>query len=134
METILYQTPYLQIILHQDKDFLHVIWNGFTSSQEFRAGIDKIFQLMIEHKVKKTITDIAEHKVISSEDQEYAAKMSIEFSRNYWDVKRAIITPKDVSTRFSIKQVNAQVAKEEHQERRFFAEFADALEWILDEE
>ncbi len=133
METILYETNYLKIIHNSEHNFLFISWIGFTSSQEFRDGIDHIFTLMIENQVRKTITDITEHKVISTEDQEYAARLSVDFSRKYWDAKRALIPPKDVFARFSIKQVNAQVAKQQAQERRFFENYEDAFEWIIEE-
>ncbi|TAE74352.1 MAG: hypothetical protein EAZ85_04780 [Bacteroidetes bacterium] len=132
METTLYETNYLKIIHNSEHNFLFISWIGFTSSQEFRDGINHIFDLMNQHQIKKTITDITEHKVISTEDQEYAAKLSIDFSRNFWDVKRALIPPKDVFARFSIKQVNAQVAKQEAQERRFFINYEEAFEWIIE--
>jgi hemerythrin-like domain-containing protein len=122
--------PYLKIELDDSIPGLIITWRGFTTSEEFRQGADIIATLMAEHKITKTITDLTDHRVISTEDQEYAAKVSINFSRNYWSVKRALITPKDVFTRFGAKQVNAHVAKEEQQERRFFASLEEALEWI----
>lgn len=133
MNTTVYETKYLKIIHNTEFNFLYINWIGFTSSQEFRDGIDHIFTLMIEHEIKKTITDITEHKVISTDDQEYAATLSVDFSRKYWQVKRALIPPKDIFARFSIKQVNAQVAKQEAQERRFFADYDEALEWIKED-
>lgn len=127
---MLFEKPYLTIALDRQAEALVVVWKGFTPSQDFRAGIDKIFELMALHKVKKSITDLVEHRVIGAEDQEYAAKRSVEFSRQYWEVKRALITPKDVFARFGIKQVNQQVAKEDAQERQFFLTLEDAKAWI----
>lgn len=127
---MLFEKPYLTIVLDEELQAIIVTWKGFTPSQDFRAGIDKIFELMAAHKIKKSITDLVEHRVIGAEDQEYAAKRSVEFTRQYWQVKRALITPKDVFARFGIKQVNQQVAKEEQQERQFFLTMEDAREWI----
>ena len=127
---MLFEKPYLTIVLDEELQAIIVTWKGFTPSQDFRAGIDKIFELMAAHQIKKSITDLVEHRVIGAEDQEYAAKRSVEFTRQYWQVKRALITPKDVFARFGIKQVNQQVAKEEQQERQFFLTMEDAREWI----
>ncbi|TAE14435.1 MAG: hypothetical protein EAZ95_09920 [Bacteroidetes bacterium] len=112
---------------------MHITWKGFTPSHDFRAGIDKVFELMAEHSIKKTLTDLVEHRVIGAEDQEYAAKRSVEFSNQYWQVKRALITPKDVFARFSVKQVNQKVAQEESQDRQLFLNQEDALAWLQSE-
>jgi|GEM_PF-7043248 len=127
---MLYEKSYLTIALDREIEALVVTWKGFTLSVDFRAGIDKVFEFMAEHKVKKSMTDLVEHRVISSEDQEYAAKRSVEFTRQFWEVKRALITPKDVFARFGIKQVNQQVAKEIPQDREFFLTREDAKAWL----
>ncbi|MCU0448132.1 MAG: hypothetical protein MUE85_24795 [Microscillaceae bacterium] len=131
---ILYETEHLKIELDDEISAMIVTWRGFTSSEEFRAGVDKILALMAEHDVKRTITDLSEHRVISTEDQDYAAHASLHFTRDHWQVKRALITPKDVFTRFGIKQVNAQIAKEEQQNRQFFATMEEARVWITMED
>lgn len=127
---VLLNEKYLNVSLDQNNGILHVKWTGFTSSQEFRQGIDQVFSLMAEHKIQKTLTDVSEHKVISTEDQDYATRRSVEFTRNYWSVKRALITPKDVFARFGLKQVNNKVAKEDQQERQVFDNEDSALEWL----
>lgn len=132
MEEILYETPYLHIIYNNEIPTLIVKWIGFTSSQQFRDGIDKVFECMADKKITSTITDISQHKVISTEDQEYAATRSVQYTQEYGEVKRAIITPQDVFARFSIKQVNAQVSKQDNQDRRFFGTIDDAKEWLLE--
>ncbi len=130
MMEILFEKPYLTIALDRELEALIVTWKGFTPSQDFRAGIDKVFEFMTLHNIKKSMTDLVEHRVIGAEDQEYAAKRSVEFTRQYWEVKRALITPKDVFARFGIKQVNQQVAKEEQQDRQFFLTHEDARAWL----
>ena len=127
---LLFEKPYLTIFLDQELEALVVTWKGFTPTHEFRAGIDKVFELMIQHKIKKSLTDLVEHRVISAEDQEYAAKRSVEFTHQYWNVKRALITPKDVFARFGIKQVNQKVAQEEQQDRQLFLTHEDARAWL----
>jgi hypothetical protein len=127
---ILFEKPYLTVVLDTDIEGLVITWKGFTPSQDFRAGIDKIFELMAEHSIKKTLTDLVEHRVIGAEDQEYAAKRSVEFTHQYWQVKRALITPKDVFARFGVKQVNQKVAQEEQQDRQLFLTHEDAREWL----
>ncbi len=132
MDELLHETPYLSISYNADIPTLIVKWVGFTSSQQFRDGIDKVFEFMAEKKITSTITDISEHKVISTEDQEYAATRSVEYTQQFGNVKRALITPQDVFARFSIKQVNAQVSKQDNQDRRFFGSIEDAKEWLLE--
>lgn len=127
---LLYEKPYLTVSLDHEIETLVVVWKGFTPSHEFRAGIDKIFELMAQLKIKKTLTDLVEHRVIGADDQEYAAKRSVDFSHQYWNVKRALITPKDVFARFGIKQVNQKVAKEETQDRELFLTYEDARAWL----
>lgn len=130
----LYETNYLKIVFDEEIQGLIITWIGFTSSENFKSGVDKIVSIMAERNIAKTITDLTEHRVIGAEDQTYAANTSIEFDRTHWKVKRAIITPKDVFTRFGIKQVNAQVAKTESQERRFFATIEEAKLWLNEEQ
>ncbi len=132
MDELLYETQYLTIAYNAEIPTLIVKWTGFTSSQQFRDGIDKIFAYMAEKNITSTITDISEHKVIATEDQEYAAKRSVEYTQQYGVVKRALITPQDAFARFSIKQVNAQVSKQDNQDRRFFGSIEDAKEWLLE--
>ncbi len=126
---ILYQTNYLSIEYDDSVPYLYITWKGYTSSEEFRAGLDRIFQTMLDKKISKTLTDIREHKVIGIEDQEYASKRSIEFDKNNWKVARALIIPKDVFARFAIKNVN-NATIQEGQERKMFSEVDDAKEWL----
>ncbi|TAD89686.1 MAG: hypothetical protein EAY75_04880 [Bacteroidetes bacterium] len=128
---LLHEKPYLTILLDQEAGVLEVVWKGFTPSHEFRAGIDKIFEFMAQYHVKKTLTDLVEHRVISAEDQEYAVKRSVDFTHQYWNVKRALVTPKDVFARFGIKQVNQKIAQEEAQDRQLFLNYEDAKAWLI---
>ncbi len=130
---ILHETDYLKVVYEDDIPGLIITWKGFTTSEEFCQGVDVIMNLMAARKITKTLTDLTEHRVISAEDQEYAAQRSIQFSHENWEVKRAIITPKDVFTRFGIKQVNSAVAKEVSQKREFFSNQAEAIHWLKTE-
>jgi hypothetical protein len=127
----LYETPYLKIDLDDTLPGLLITWTGYTSSEHFRSGIDKIVELMEVHKITKTITDVTEHLVIGMEDQEYAVQISTRFSKEKWAVIRAIITPKDVFARFGIKQVSQAVKGQTEQNRRFFNNLEDAKTWTI---
>jgi hypothetical protein len=126
----LYHSDHLNIELEDTIPCLLITWKGFTSSEVFRAGVDKILALMEEYQIHKTITDLTNHRVIGIEDQDYAAKKSLEFDRTHWAVKRALIRPKDVFTRFGIKNVNQMVEKENHQDRQFFENIEEAIAWL----
>lgn len=126
----LYETPYLKIDLDDTLPGLVITWVGFTNSEQFRSGIDKIVELMEAHKITKTITDVTDHRVIGMEDQEYAIQASTKFSKEKWPVIRAIITPKDVFARFGVKQVSQAVKQQAEQDRRFFSNLEEAETWI----
>ncbi len=64
--------------------------------------------------------------MIGLEDQEYAIQASTKFSKEFWEVSRAIITPKDVFARFGIKQVSQSVIKQIGQQRKFFNNLEEA--------
>lgn len=126
---VIYNTSYLMIEYDELLPCLMVTWKGYTSSEDFRNGLDRIFQAMQEYKVDKTLTDIREHKVIGIEDQNYAAAKSIEFDKTYWNVRRALIIPQDVFAKFAIKNVN-NATMEQGQEREMFTNIEDAKDWL----
>lgn len=133
MKTTLYEASYLKIELDETLECMFVTWTGYTASEQFRAGVDKIIELMAEYKVTKSITDVTEHRVIGLEDQEYAIQASTKFSEDFWEVKRAIITPKDVFARFGIKQVSQTVIQQTGQQRKFFNNLEEAKNWIREQ-
>ncbi len=126
----LYETPYLKIDLDDSLPGLLITWTGYTVSEQFRSGIDKIVELMEAHKITKTVTDVTEHRVIGMDDQEYAVQISTKFSQEKWPVARAIITPKDVFARFGVKQVSQAVGQQTEQDRKFFNNLEEAKDWI----
>ncbi len=46
MKTVLHELPYLKIELDKAFACLMVTWTGYTTSEQFRAGVDKIIELM----------------------------------------------------------------------------------------
>ncbi|TAF68121.1 MAG: hypothetical protein EAZ55_00805 [Cytophagales bacterium] len=133
-EQILYENPNLSITYHAEIPCLVIVWRGFTNSQVFREGLEKIFQHMVETKVRKTLTDIREHKGIGIDDQNFAAQKSVEFDQTHWKVKRALIMPKDVFARFAVKNVNAAVNQQDHQDRQMFGDYDSAIAWLKGED
>ena len=115
---------------------LIVHWMGYTSDEVYMAAIDKIIELMVKHDIDKTLHDVSRHKGISPASQEYAARKSIAFNKRYWDVKRAIVLPKnhDIFSSFAVKNFAKRVKQEKNQHREFFETIGQARAWLLKDE
>lgn len=131
----LLNTPHYTVKHIPEQNALLAVWNGYTSDRVYMNAIDRIISLMVEHNINKTLHDISKHKGISPKSQKYAAKRSIEFNRNYWSVKRAIVLPPnhDIFSKFAVKNfVNEAKKQDTSQDREFFPSLEDALSWLYD--
>lgn len=127
---ILYETKQLKIESNEDFGGLLITWRGFSRSDEFREGIEKTYEIILERNIHKTLTDISEHQGITPADQEYVIQRSLEFSQTYGELKRAIIIPKDVFAKFAMKNVNQKIIEADNQLRKTFDNIEDAIAWL----
>lgn len=70
---------------------------------------------------------------IAPADQEYVIQRSLEFSKEYGDIKRALIVPKDVFAKFAMKNVNQKIIEADNQLRQTFDNMEEAIEWLKED-
>lgn len=131
----IYKDNNLTVELAKEDSTLLMTWNGYTSDDTYFRLIDIVNRLMAEHKIKKTLHDVREHKGITPKSQDYAAKRSLEFSQKHWDMeKRAMVfkPDHDVFSKFGVKRFVKKVegVNYEAQHREFFDDLDKAKAWL----
>ena len=126
----------LTVELLKEHHTLLMTWKGYTSHDNYTRLLDKIYDLILEHNVKRTLHDVSDHKGITPQSQDYAAQRSIEFSKKHWDIeKRALVfsPDQDVFSKFGIQRFVKKVedASYEDQKRDFFDNLEEAKAWLL---
>lgn len=132
----LYQDNHLIVKHVKENDALLMTWHGYTNDETYFRLIDLVNKLMAEHKIKRTLHDVREHKGITPKSQDYAAERSLEFGKKHWRIeKRAmVIKPNhDIFNKYGVERFVKKVedVNYEEQRREFFNNLKEAKAWLL---
>ncbi len=127
--------PNLRIIYVEKGSYNYEIWRGSTPELVFKDLVKKAQAIMYEKKVKGIILDAREHKGLDPEMQQYAAISIGKFALEVRPIKKAIIVPENVFSKYSLENYSYNVSKTDCPVTiKFFIELYKAKRWMEEEE
>lgn len=127
---IIYEDKNLRLEFYPQGGYLHETWWGMTFHDSFIKLLDIIIKSLEKNEARGLLLDAREHKGLSPAMQELAAKRHEEYAKKYGFLKQAIIVPKDVFSKFSVKNYTRQFDEEYLVENMYFDNIEEAKKWL----
>ena len=129
MAVLLYDKTYCKIFFHEDLQCVHLNWEGFATSEEFREACDFSLELLEQKQVSRMIADNTNSKAITPEDQKWLNEDW--FGRAFAKGFRvsATIYSKNVFNKLALKNIVNNINGEVFTVQ-MFESFEDANVWI----
>ena len=107
-----------------------MVWRGYATSKQFRAGSELMLEMLIRHQCSKVLGDTSEMAIIGQEDQHWLENNFIPRAVNAGFRAFAIITPKAYFNKVAVETVSYKV--DQNQLRiAFFTNREEAEEFLL---
>ncbi len=124
------ESPHLEIRFHADPGFIELIWKGLIPSIEFRELAAKIFEALDKTGVKRILSDNSKWKIISPQDQGWAAHRWFPKAEAEGVVKLASVQSQDIFNRFSERNIQSLTELESMQVHHF-THRQEAISWLI---
>jgi hypothetical protein len=130
----LYKQPNVEVSYDTDNSAIYIYWKGFVMVDDFQKAMLKALDFYTEKKALHWIIDQTERQAVHPKVNEWVLE---EFYPKLLEVaqknaKMAVIVPKDVFGRFSMKSQTESLTKkfEEMIPYQYFQSFLEATRWL----
>lgn len=113
--------------------FVWLKWVGYSGGDQYRYGFSKTLDLIDKHSAQKMLLDLSDIKVVSPEDQEWTSHFFIQKLQKYAIRKVALVKPRDMLAKASLKLIYKDIKNEISCEKGVFEEVEEAVEWLKEE-
>ncbi len=104
-------------------------WNGYASSNQFRAICERMLEMLQQYDAKKSLSDNREMSIISAPDQEWILRdfMPRLLETGYY--ASGTILPVNHFAKVSLDEIVSKIDEKEVK-IKYFSKLIDAKEWI----
>ena len=117
------------IYFDKDLDAVVMIWNGYSTSDQFREGTELMLNELIHNGSSKVLADLREMILIGMEDQKWLELKFLPRAIKFGFKQIAIITPNAYFNKVAVESVSYKVDKEKLT-ISFFDTREEAIEWL----
>jgi len=121
---------YFQAHYDADLDAIVEAWITSPTSEEFRIGMNKIIDLMAEHKTGALLGDTKELGALSEEDQQWSFTEWLEKALQVGYHSFAVIISPDIFAQMSVEDTLTEVQAKTTVTIQYFDDEEKAREWI----
>lgn len=131
---LLYKKPNVEIFYDTTSSSIYVYWKGFVMVEDFKKAMLKALEFYIEKKALHWIIDQTERQAVHPKVNEWVLEefypKLLEVARK--EAKMAVIVPKDVFGRFSMKNQTESLTKkfEEMIPYQYFQSLSEVEKWL----
>lgn len=127
---VLYQDQNLKLEYVDNGKYLHETWRGITPGEVFLNLLNIIIKYLYKKKCDGLLLDARQHKGLSPQSQELAARLHKEYAHEHGSLKQAIVVPDDIFSKFSVDNYSKQFKEDHLVEIRYFNNLDSAKEWL----
>jgi hypothetical protein len=117
------------IYFDKDLDAVVMIWNGYSTSEQFREGTELMLNELIHNGSSNVLADLREMILIGMEDQKWLEVKFLPRAIKFGFKRIAIITPNSYFNKVAVESVSYKVDKEKLT-ISFFDSQEEAVEWL----
>ena len=131
---LLYKQTNVEISYNKTNSAIYIYWKGFVMLDDFKKAMLKALSFYIEKNAIHWIIDQTERQAVHPKVNEWVLEdfypKLLEVAQK--DAKMAVIVPKDVFGRFSMKSQTERLTKkfEEMIPYKYFQSFAEVAKWL----
>ena len=123
------KTSILNIYFDEELNLVIMEWKGYSTSIQFRQGIELMLKFMVLNNCSNVLANIREMVLIGVDDQKWLYEnfflKAIKFGFN----KIAIITPESYFNKIGLENVSNKIDKKKLK-INFFDDVEEAKEWL----
>lgn len=108
---------------------VRMVWNGYATSEQFRAGTELMLETLAQNNANKVLADIRAMELIGTSDQHWLENNFVPRAVEKGFRALAIIQPEAYFTKVSVESVSYKV-KNEKLTISFFKTPEEAEEWL----
>lgn len=123
------ESKHLDIRFNNELGFIELLWRGFIPSTEFRELASKIFSALDKTGAKKILSDNTNWKIISPQDQGWAANRWFPAAEARGIVKMGSVLSEDIFNRSAERTIES-LTEIETMQVRSFNNREEALTWL----
>lgn len=130
----LYKQPNVEVFFYKEHSAIYVYWTGFVMLDDFKKAMLKALEFYKEKHAKHWLIDQTERQAVHPKVNEWVLEefypKLLEVAQK--DAKMAVIVPKDVFGRFSMKSQTESLTKkyEEMIPYQYFQSLSEATKWF----
>lgn len=130
----LYKQPNVEIFYDKENSAIYIHWKGFVMLDDFKKAMLKALEFYIEKNALHWIIDQTERQAVHPKVNEWVLEELYPklYAAAGRDAKMAVIVPKDVFGRFSMKSQTESLTKkyEEMIPYQYFQSLSEATRWL----
>ncbi len=124
------KSDHLDIRFNNDMEFIELLWKGLIPSAEFRELAIKILDALDKTGAKRILSDNTHWRIISPQDQGWAANSWFPMAEAKGVVKLGSILSQDIFNRSAERTIQSLTDIETMQVRNF-PNREEALDWLV---
>jgi SpoIIAA-like len=110
-------------------DAVIMVWNGYSTSEQFREGTELMLDELIHNGCSKVLADLREMILIGMEDQKWLETKFLPRAIKFGFKQIAIVTPNSYFNKVAVESVSYKVDKEKLT-ISFFDSREEAMQWL----
>lgn len=133
MKVLSYNQKYCKIHYISESNCVHLDWEGYTTSEQFRDACNASLELLIKHRADKMIADNTKAKIVKGEDQQW---MNDEWFPKAFAAgfrTSAVVVSTDIFRDMAVKKIVNGLDKNQFTVQ-FFTSLEEAKIWIQEVE
>ncbi len=127
---VVFDKSFLSISLVPEAKIIHLKWKGYSTSEQFREGLNAALELVQEHGIEYWLGNLKLMQVILSGDEEWATTEWYPLIVKTKVKKMAIVTSLDYFNNSTVKRIVERSEPVTNFETRYFVDVNEAYEWL----
>jgi hypothetical protein len=130
IDDVVFDKTFLTIYYLADERLIHLQWKGYTTSDQFREGLNVALDLVREHRIENWLGNLKLMQVILSSDEEWTNTEWYPQIAQTALKRMAIVTSLDFFNNSTVKRIVEKAEPTINFETRYFVDVKDAHDWL----
>jgi hypothetical protein len=130
IDDVVFDKTFLTIYHLSEESLIHLQWKGYTTSDQFREGLNVALDLVRENHIENWLGNLKLMQVILSSDEEWTNTEWFPQIAQTTLKRMAIVTSLDFFNNTAVKRIVEKAEPTINFETRYFVDVKDAHDWL----
>lgn len=131
-ERILFNKEFLLITHEKENSLIHLRWKRFTTTEEFRDGLNTALKYVNELKIERWLANLKNMSVIKEADRNWTNEEWFPQLYKTGLKKMAIVHSQDVFNNLAVSKIMSEAKAERFFIVAYFRDADEAHRWLLE--